>query len=124
MPYEISISSQLISVKLSGMVTAEELRRYAAELSALELGSELPPNRITDISTAEGINLHFDEIGTFAAKRRTAPLKTNIKSAIFAPDDVQFGMARMFQTLNDNPKIKIKIFRDLPTALTWLAAET
>jgi hypothetical protein len=101
-------------------VTSDELRRYANELAALETSGELPANRITDISEAEGLDLHFDEIGSFAAQRCVAPLKNIVKSAIFAPTDVQFGMARMFQTLNDNPKIRIKVFRDLRSATDWL----
>jgi hypothetical protein len=32
------------------------------------------------------------------------------------------GMARMFQTLNDNPQITIQIFEDEAAAVIWLRA--
>jgi hypothetical protein len=36
---------------------------------------------------------------------------------------VQYGFARMFQTLNDNPRIEIEIFGDCESAQRWLNAQ-
>jgi hypothetical protein len=33
---------------------------------------------------------------------------------------VQYGIARMFQSLNNNPWITIQIFEDRPSAMKWL----
>jgi len=49
-------------------------------------------------------------------------LKNYIKSAIVANNPSQFGFARMFQTLNDNPQIEIRIFPAAESAMEWLTA--
>ncbi|HEX2854014.1 MAG TPA: hypothetical protein VHO24_12310 [Opitutaceae bacterium] len=80
------------------------------------------PDRITDMSRVSGITLDFTAMEAFAAKRRNAPLKNRVKSAIVAPQPLQFGFARMYQTLNENRDIVIELFRDEASALQWLEA--
>ena len=43
-----------------------------------------------------------------------------IRSALVASKPVQFGFARMFQMLNDNPRVQIRIFGSLEEAHQWL----
>lgn len=45
------------------------------------------------------------------------PFPNDFKSAIIVSTPVQRGMARMFQSLNDNPRITIRIFDDEAAAL-------
>jgi hypothetical protein len=49
----------------------------------------------------------------------TAP----IRSALIALQPVHFGFARMFQMLNDNPRIQIRIFPNLDDAVLWLESK-
>ena len=65
-------------------------------------------------------DLSFAELHAFAAKRRKAPLKNAVKSAIVAGDAVQYGFARMYQTLNEHPYLRIEIFQSEEPARAWL----
>ena len=55
-----------------------------------------------------------------ALKRAQRPIPSPIRSALVASKPVQFGFARMFQMLNDNPRIQIRIFSGLEEAEQWL----
>lgn len=49
------------------------------------------------------------------------PLKNRVKSAIVAQRPVDYGMARMFEMLIQNPQIEVRVFRDGESARQWLA---
>lgn len=87
-----------------------------------QLKSKVSPDRVADLSTVEGVSLNFSAITNYAAARRTAPLKNKVKAAIVAPHPLQYGFARMFQTLNDNPDINMEIFTDTDSGLAWISA--
>ena len=55
-----------------------------------------------------------------ALHRAQRPIPVPIKSALVALKPVHFGFARMFQMLNDNPRIQIRIFGNLEEAQQWL----
>ena len=50
------------------------------------------------------------------------PVRENVKIAIIAPKDLEYGIARMFQMLSDDNKypIRIKVFRYVGQASQWL----
>ncbi len=77
---------------------------------------------MVDLSAIEGLNLNFSAIMNYAAARRNAPLQNTVKAAIVAPQTLQYGFARMFQTLNVNPDISMEIFIDQASGLAWIAA--
>lgn len=68
------------------------------------------------------LDLNYAKIAAVASIRRAAPLKNAVKSAIVAPQPIQYGFARMFQTLNDNPRINLQVFSDRASAMEWLVA--
>jgi hypothetical protein len=57
-----------------------------------------------------------------AMKRTQRQIPSPIRSAIVAAKPVHYGFARMFQMLNDNPRVLIRIFGTLPEAQQWLRA--
>ncbi len=91
-------------------------------LKKIETEARVSPDRMADLSLIEGISLNFSAITNYAAARRTAPLKNKVKAAIVAPHPLQYGFARMFQTLNDNPDIIMEIFTDKNSGLAWISA--
>lgn len=52
----------------------------------------------------------------------SAEVCTNAKTAIFSPDDVNFGVARMYQSVAETMSVRpeISIFRDMASAIDWL----
>jgi len=77
-------------------------------------------DRLTDLTALERIDVGFEEVFALAMKRAERTVPAPIRSALVANRPVQFGFARMFQMLNDNPRIQIRIFGNLEEAQQWL----
>lgn len=123
MGYKIETTDGLIRFTLHDVVSSEDFARVAEEVRAIEARLEVTPDRITDMTEVTGMNVDFGSVESFAENRRKAVLKNKVKSAIIAPQALHFGFARMFQTLNDNPSIEIKIFVNPLEAWQWLGRE-
>lgn len=79
-----------------------------------------------DMSQAEVAHVKMDTLKAFI-KRATAlgNKRKDGKTAIFAPHDLQFGLARMsevFAELESSP-FKMGVFRSRQSALDWLTAD-
>ena len=70
-------------------------------------------------TTTEGIK----QLSLMVQKLGTA--RKNGKSAVVAPGDLEYGMARMFQLLTDNGQIPfmIRVFRSFDAAKQWLSSK-
>jgi len=55
-------------------------------------------------------------------KLRTIQLPQIVKSAILTSNPLQYGIARMFQSILEHPQIKIEIFSNEEEACKWLSA--
>jgi hypothetical protein len=120
MPYKIATVGTYVEMRFVGAVSSQDIRDCLAELEQIESRSTPVPDRITDLSESEMVNISFDVLDELARRRTTTVLKNKVRSAIFAPRPVQYGLARMFQTLNDNPNIVVHVFWDGGHARNWL----
>jgi hypothetical protein len=121
MAFELKIEAGIAWIRFHGQLTSADLVGGAEGLAKMETEAEVAPDRISDLSSIDGLTLDFAAVEACASLRRSAPLKNLVKSAIIAPTPVQFGFARMFQTLNTNPKVTVRIFTDAESALAWFA---
>lgn len=120
--FDSQIAQGIVYLTFRGHVTAEDIRDMTDLLTKIETKAKVSPDRIADLSAIEGVSLNFSAIVNYAAARRTAPLKNRVKAAIVAPNPLQYGFARMFQTLNVNPDISMEIFTDKDSSLAWISA--
>lgn len=120
MAFDLKITNGVICVTLNGVLNSEDLRGAAESFHKLEAQAAVCPNRIIDLSSVDEVNLDFGAVEKLAALRNTTPLKNEVKSAIVATKPVQYGFARMFQTLNTNPKICLKLFTDRDAGWAWV----
>lgn len=120
MPITNHYSGEFIETRMAGVIVAADLPGHAQDLARIEAGLPASPHRIADLTAVTGGDVSFDQVNGFAALRRTARLRNPVKSAIVVRTPVQFGVARTFQTLNDNPDITIRVFRDDAEARAWL----
>jgi hypothetical protein len=120
--FDSKIAQRIVYLTFRGCVTAEDLRDMADLFAKIETEARVSPDRMVDLSAIEGLNLNFSAIMNYAAARRNAPLQNTVKAAIVAPQTLQYGFARMFQTLNVNPDISMEIFIDQASGLAWIAA--
>ena len=124
MAFDQTITNGIVCLTFHGILDAEDLRRGAELFARMEADLEPSPNRMADLSSVDRMDVDFGAVEALAAVRRIAPLKNKVKSAIIAPKPVLYGFARMFQTLNDNPAITLKIFRDRDMGWAWLNETT
>ena len=105
--------------RLSGFLDRAELNAMTEEVERLE-DAGVMIDRITDLTPLDRIDVGFEEVFAVAQRRAERKVAAPIKSALVANRPVQFGFARMFQMLNDNPRIQIRIFGNLEEAQQWL----
>jgi len=122
-PLDLKIENSVISITLQGRVNSEDFKRIADVGEKVEAECNVSLDRILDFSFSEGLDLPSAALELYADRQRQASLKNHIKSAIVAPDALSYGLSRMFQTLNDNPKITVQIFTDRNHALAWLSSK-
>jgi hypothetical protein len=120
MPHEFQQAAGHMRLTMSGVITKDELMLVAKEAAEIEAAARVTPHRLTDLAQVADFDLDFSRMHDFASLRRAAPLRNKVRSALVAPSQLQFGFARMFQTLNDNPLIEIAVFREETEALAWL----
>ena len=119
MPYSIEMEDDVVHVRLTGRLTGLDLQKLCAEAVNYERQPVIP-HRITDMRAVTEVAVHYPEIAAMAEKRRGIPFPHRFKSAIIADNPHHLVYARMFQTLNDNPHIAIRIFPDEPSASRWI----
>jgi hypothetical protein len=122
MPFEIDSSGPIIRVELTGVVTNADLVELSRAADEIENAETIVRARITDLRPAVRFDIDFNGVAGFAAERVRRVFPNSFKSAIIAPDPARFGFARMFQTLNDHPRITLAIFPDEAEALAWVMA--
>ena len=121
MPFSISSGDGIMRIVLSGTLVPEELVRMADALREAEAAAAVCPHRVTDLTDVTRFDVGFVDMSELAQRRREMSPANPIRSAIVASTPVQLGFARMFQTLNDHPRVTVRIFPDLNGALAWLA---
>lgn len=123
MSFEFRTDGPIIEIRIFGTLTNDDLQQMAVEARRIEAAENPVRHRITDTREVTELACDFRGVSAFAEDRRRCAFPNAFKSAIIAPDVAHFGFARMFQTLNDHPKISIAIFPDEEGALEWLAAD-
>lgn len=121
MSVEVRTDGPFIEVRISGVLSNEDFLALAAEARWIDQSEFAGRHRITDISDVTKIEMTFQGLAGHADNRRRVELPNPVKSAIIAPQVAHYGVARMFQTLTDNPKMIIAIFPDADSAKRWLA---
>lgn len=120
MSYRVVLDSSFVRVRFSGEVTGGDLRAVAAELETHEQQLGRIPDRLVDLSGMVKAALTFQVALEAARFRREQIFPNSFRSALFAPTDTSVGFAKIFQTLNVNSQIEVRIFADLSEAERWL----
>ena len=120
--YEWDEKAGLISTRLWGEVTDADIDLHTQKL--FKDPRLLPPLfELIDTRDAEKMNITARSLKKLAAAAGVFREKfSGHRSAIVAPTDVMFGMARMYEMLSDaaGSPIQICAFRTFEEARTWL----
>jgi len=123
MPFDLHITDGALRVNWHGIITRDDLRQMAQAFAQAVAGPDAIPRWMTDFSSAETFDVDFASVSGFASTIRTLPLNLPVKSAIVASRPLQFGFARMYQTLQNKPNVVVQFFPDSDSAWAWLKAE-
>lgn len=120
MPFEITTTGDYILTRVFGVVTPADLEAIGEAMSAIE-ARHPAANRLTDLTAVESFDFDFTAVSALADTRRSREFAVPCKSAIVAVKPVAIGFSRMFQTLNDNPRVDIRIVSSREEAEAWFA---
>lgn len=120
MPYLLDTATRVIRLTLTGHLSLDELRDLMQELRTFEQTCPRVPHRLTDLTGLEDSSLTMDQMRQLVAVRLEDAFPNRFRSAIVAPQQFQFGYARMFQTLNTHPDIRVGVFTTVSEAMAWL----
>jgi hypothetical protein len=118
MPLEMSAGADYIMARFFGAVSPADLQALADQTHTMEERLQVP-NRLTDLTAVERFEFDFTAVSALAERRRAVRFQAPIRSAIIAVAPVAIGFSRMFQTLNDNPQIEIRIVSSREEAEVW-----
>ena len=111
-----------LEIKYKGQISdSEVLSAYKSYFSSDD--SIQVSNDLTDLSEADFTNFSNDAIQELAVYITRSYKKTGIislKSAIYAPDSLEFGLSRMYEILSSETPQDIKVFKDREKAIQWL----
>jgi len=115
--YRIDPQSHLVMTVATGVLTDAELLDHKRRLAA-DPAFEPGMGQLSDIRGVEQLEVTPQGVRQFVAHDRVhAGQLEGHRLAIVAPQDLVFGMARMYQTLTD---ANVGVFRDVAEALAFL----
>jgi hypothetical protein len=122
MSYSIQINPDYTRVIYTGTLNNKDIQGVLKD-SLTQDGNKLKLiNRIEDMRELHGIKIGFDELMDFTENLRTIQLPHGVKTAILTGNSLQYGIARMFQTILEHPQMEIKVFSHEEEACKWVSA--
>jgi hypothetical protein len=121
MPFELSTPDAILFARVFGVFTAPELNHLAWEAEIAEASHPVSLDRITDLTAVERFEVGIREVYYFAVRRSNQRFSRVVKSAIIVQEPEQHAIARVYESINENPQIRIRILRSLTEAKEWFA---
>ena len=123
MGINIARAANLTLVNFTGCVTEEEFAMSLSEITEQDLLSEKVPDKLVLLDTDE-IELNFENLFPKAKFRQEVEYPSKSKTAISAPTDFTYGLARMWQSIMNSPSIEVGVFKSEEEAREWLKLQS
>ncbi len=121
MSYRIDKTQNVVFMEGNGTLTDEDMVDC---IRRLREDADLEANMMTlsDMRPVERLAITTSGIETMIGlMKATGASRGEAKAAIVAAEDVQFGMARMFQSkAEDTVNPQVQVFRDIAAARIWI----
>src|SRR5688572_30826193 len=121
MPFELTTTDDILFARVFGVFTPPELNHLAAEAEIAEASHPVSLDRITDLTAVERFEVAFREVYYFAMRRSAQRFSRIVKSAIIVREPAQLYAARMYESANENPQIRVRVLRSVAEAKEWFA---
>jgi hypothetical protein len=119
MPFELTTPDAILFARVFGVFTAPELNHLAWEAEIAEASHPVSLDRITDLTAVERFEVGIREVYYFAVRRSKQRFSRVVKSAIIVREPAQHAIARVYESINENPQIQVRILRSLTEAKEW-----
>jgi hypothetical protein len=110
----------IVFVTFPETLSDNDFRLINMEIEIIEKEYSVVPNFIVRLNTVKTFNGNYFSVQALARQRAEITYPNTILEAIVVTNDFQMGFARMYQTVNDNPQLTIKIFKDEAKAIDWI----
>ena len=121
MPFELTTPGAILFARVFGVFTAPELNHLATEAEIAETSHPVSLDRITDLTAVERFEVGIREIYHFALRRSAQRFSRVVKSAIVVQAPAQFRIAGIYEALNENPQIEVRVLQSVTEAKEWFA---
>ena len=121
MAYRVRFEGPTLVIKFSETLMPADLDGVIGEVLAVEDGGTNTPPRLIDLRGITDAGIGYAEMAQLAQRAIERPLAARVRTAMLVAQPVQLGFARMFQILNQHPKVTVHIFHDETAARAWLA---
>jgi hypothetical protein len=121
--YRIDTLRGIVFTVCQGNITAEDLGDIAQRLRADPAFN--PDYRLLlDLTEVTEISVSFEMLQRFASDQKGDPFSGRSRRAVVAPDNLTFGVSRMYEALRENRDHgEFRVFRAAPEARKWLGLE-
>ena len=120
--HSILADRRVVVTRITGTIDNEEMLEAYRRLYS-DPGWSPGFHEVADFRTAnmrEVTNDAVEQVGELSERMaRGTPFKT----AVIAPGDLPFGLARMYEALAAESPEEVRVFRDAARALAWLELE-
>lgn len=114
------IKDSFVLIRPSGSFNAYDLNTLRKEMMKLEEEKPYLTKRFSDFTDVTELNISFNDFSYYKHNRMYLDDMPNYKTAFYVETDLKFGYARMCQTIIEDPKNEIRIFRNKQEAADWL----
>lgn len=118
--HRFDAESRVLFVEMTGAVSDEDILSYAAEVTA-DSGIDPVHDELIDTRGIEVPGASTPALKRAAelfSKSERTPEK--VKVAMVASSDAAYGLARMYQAFRAESAVKIRVFREIAEARSWL----
>ena len=110
-----------VVITASGTVTGRDLLDAGETIYATEAGVKKTAYVLTDFTAASRLEVNAEEVRRIAQQDlAAAKLNPSIRAVVVSPDNLAYGLSRMWAVYAENATTESKVFRDRATAETWL----
>ena len=110
-------ASSLLTLEVVGRPGMDEFKRVAERVVAEKIDADV----LWDLSKGELSHFAISQFDEFIRLRAdVAKYRPGRKTAVFAPVDTEFGLARMIEGLTPEGQTPFRVFKDRQGALDWL----
>lgn len=122
--YKTRVIENIICDKVSGELDAGLANIWVDKLEQHEGQSDKPLNRFHDVRDINAVHLSFDDLWEIAQRRLSSYKEGHETLAAFwVSTPLNYGVARMYQSLTDGTPFKIEVFYNIDEVADYLGVE-